>query len=648
MEGLAGVEMKGGRREGKGDGGKPSAIVVGRQRGDRPPRSSNPGNRGIPYTSNQVPPHLQPTSKLHLAAANQQHHHQAPSNALQKKRAHMERSMTTVAPLEDTHLTMMVFRIGIPDIKQTRCLQFDPDDMVWSAKHQVICTLSESLWDVYNYGLFQPAGDGRDAKFLDEERALREYPQSFEKGVPYLEFRYKTRVYKQTNLDEKLLAKLHTKASLKKFLDYIQAGSIEKISKVLEKGLDPNYHDPDTGESPLSVAMQSALSVEGIRILVLGGAHVDFRTRDGLTAIHKAVIAHNHAGLLALLSMGVSPDYRDRCGLTPLYHALLTGGDTSCCETLLYYRAKLGVRDENGWEESHQLRDEEEFGMQEIHKACQYGFAQHLEHLLFYGADTTAQNASGNTPLHISALYNKESCVRVLLYRGANKEAKNKHGQTPFQVAVMAGHFELGEIIKNHQNTDTVPFLESPKYAPKRRESTRALPLSLPLPHPHPLLRANSDNSMTLPEQAAPPNKAPANPVQAQRRVSLGGRSSSSPRVRTRSPSRGGGQSDTEERLRQPRGRQGGAAGSGGGVSSGQMKRMYSAVPGRVYVATRAYTSHGDRELLLSKGDKVKVLSVGEGGFWEGTVKGRTGWFPSECVEEVAVPTKDRSGETRS
>lgn len=119
MEGLAGVEMKGGRREGKGDGGKPSAIVVGRQRGDRPPRSSNPGNRGIPYTSNQVPPHLQPTSKLHLAAANQQHHHQAPSNALQKKRAHMERSMTTVAPLEDTHLTMMVFRIGIPDIKQT-------------------------------------------------------------------------------------------------------------------------------------------------------------------------------------------------------------------------------------------------------------------------------------------------------------------------------------------------------------------------------------------------------------------------------------------------------------------------------------------------------------------------------------------------
>lgn len=55
------------------------------------------------------------------------------------------------------------------------------------AKQQILCTLNESLKDVLNYGLFQPATNGRDAKFLDEERLLREYPQSFEKGVPYLE-----------------------------------------------------------------------------------------------------------------------------------------------------------------------------------------------------------------------------------------------------------------------------------------------------------------------------------------------------------------------------------------------------------------------------------------------------------------------------
>lgn len=33
----------------------------------------------------------------------------------------------------------------------------------------------------------------------------------------------------------------------------------------------------------------------------------------------------------------------------------------------------------------------------------------------------------------------------------------------------------------------------------------------------------------------------------------------------------------------------------------------------------------------------LSVLSIGEGGFWEGTVKGRTGWFPADYVEEVQM-----------
>jgi hypothetical protein len=45
-------------------------------------------------------------------------------------------------------------------------------------------------------------------------------------------------------------------------------------------------------------------------------------------------------------------------------------------------------------------------------QACRYGHVQHLEHLLFYGADMGAQNASGNTALHICALYNQVSGSR--------------------------------------------------------------------------------------------------------------------------------------------------------------------------------------------------------------------------------------------
>lgn len=48
--------------------------------------------------------------------------------------------------------------------------------------------------------------------------------------------------------------------------------------------------------------------------------------------------------------------------------------------------------------------------------------------------------------------------------------------------------------------------------------------------------------------------------------------------------------------------------------------------------------------LLLIRTSHVcfSVLSVGEGGFWEGTVKGRTGWFPAECVEEVLPQNEEK------
>uniref|UniRef100_A0A2K5JBW7 SH3 and multiple ankyrin repeat domains protein 1 n=1 Tax=Colobus angolensis palliatus TaxID=336983 RepID=A0A2K5JBW7_COLAP len=559
---------------------------------------------------------------------------------------------------DDAHFSMMVFRIGIPDLHQTKCLRFNPDATIWTAKQQVLCALSESLQDVLNYGLFQPATSGRDANFLEEERLLREYPQSFEKGVPYLEFRYKTRVYKQTNLDEKQLAKLHTKTGLKKFLEYVQLGTSDKVARLLDKGLDPNYHDSDSGETPLTLAAQTEGSVEVIRTLCLGGAHIDFRARDGMTALHKAACARHCLALTALLDLGGSPNYKDRRGLTPLFHTAMVGGDPRCCELLLYNRAQLGIADENGW--------------QEIHQACQRGHSQHLEHLLFYGAEPGAQNASGNTALHICALYNKETCARILLYRGADKDVKNNNGQTPFQVAVIAGNFELGELIRNHREQDVVPFQESPKYAARRRG-----PPGTGLTVPPALLRANSDTSMALPDwmvfsaPGASSSGAPgptsgsqgqSQPSAPTAKLSSGTlRSASSPRgARARSPSRGRHPEDTK---RQPRGRPsssgtpregpaggtGGSGGPGGSLGSrGRRRKLYSAVPGRSFMAVKSYQAQAEGEISLSKGEKIKVLSIGEGGFWEGQVKGRVGWFPSDCLEEVANRSQESKQESRS
>lgn len=114
-------------------------------------------------------------------------------------------------------------------------------------------------------------------------------------------------------------------------------------------------------------------------------------------------------------------------------------------------------------------------------------------------------------------------------------------------------------------------------------------------------------------------------------------------------------------------------------------RRLYSAVPGRTFIATRSHVPQGPGEIQLHRGERVKgqrdrqnknqtqtgqrlgrgqrsdtqegswkaavimeltqnictVLSIGEGGFWEGSVKGRTGWFPADCVEEVQMRQYD-------
>ncbi|MEQ2248191.1 hypothetical protein ILYODFUR_016815 [Ilyodon furcidens] len=87
-------------RIGRGEGHRQSGKLAGRPTGDRQMRPGNPAHTANPYSANPGPTHQQ--------GANQQ----------QQQRRLKERTANSV-PSEDAHIAMMVFRIGIPDIKQT-------------------------------------------------------------------------------------------------------------------------------------------------------------------------------------------------------------------------------------------------------------------------------------------------------------------------------------------------------------------------------------------------------------------------------------------------------------------------------------------------------------------------------------------------
>ncbi|XP_034153324.1 SH3 and multiple ankyrin repeat domains protein 2 isoform X3 [Esox lucius] len=567
--------------------------------------------------------------------------------------------------MDDIHIHSMVVRILIPDLQQTKCMRFNPNATVWVAKQRIMCTLSQSLKDVLNYGLFQPAMNGRDGKFLDEERLFMEYPQPIGTGVPSLEFRYKSRIYRLPHVNEKQIAKLHTKANLRKFMDYIQHHQIEKVSKLLERGLDPNYQDTETGETPLTFAAHLDNVVEIMKVLKNGGAHLDYRAKDGMTALHKAARSKNQVAMTTLLELGASTDYKDSRGLTALYHTAMVGGDPFCCELLLHEHASVCCQDENGWHE--------------VHQACRNGHVQHLEHLLFYGADMSAQNASGNTALHICALYNQDNCARVLLVRGADKEVKNYNSQSPFQVAIIAGNFELAELIKNHKEADVVPFREAPTYSKRRRAPAPTSSSSSSLVAPRVLLRSNSDNNLTVnqgpsldwsqpqglhrgPQHAVVGTttsrslspqllqQMPGNPNGTVRTMGRGSHSTSVGMVpRSRSPSLNRLGEEARRPQLQTHGQPTLQHREPSNVEvAGQRRKLYSAVPGRHFVVVHPYLPQAEGEITLYKNDRVKVLSIGEGGYWEGSARGQVGWFPAECVEEIPAKPSDERMHTRA
>lgn len=274
--------------------------------------------------------------------------------------------------------------------------------------------------------------------------------------VASLEFKYKQRVYPSTLVVDKARAKLHTKSSLKRVCDLVSKGSISKISDLLGKGLDPNFQDEGSGETPLTMAVVHD-NTEMVTTLVEGGAHMDFRAKDGLTPLHKAAILGMHRSLSALLDLGASPDLRDVAGLTPLYVACMHGGSDRCAELLLKDKAQVNVVDRNGWTE--------------LHQAAKHGNDRHVHLLGLYGADMNVQNGVGNTPLHVAATWDQPGATTALLQHGAASDAINLSQQTPLAMATISGAAGAVAVLMHDHGPTSAPTAGrvSPHYIERSR-----------------------------------------------------------------------------------------------------------------------------------------------------------------------------------
>ncbi|XP_003422666.2 SH3 and multiple ankyrin repeat domains protein 2 isoform X2 [Loxodonta africana] len=205
-----------------------------------------------------------------------------------------------------------------------------------------------------------------------------------------------------------------------------------------------------------------------------------------------------------------------------------------------------------------------------------------------------------------------------------------------------------------------VPFREAPAYSNRRRRPPNTLAA------PRVLLRSNSDNNLNVgapdwsvcsaatSHRSLSPQLLQQLPSTPDGTVKTLGSYTPGPRSRSPSLNRLGGTGEDGKRPQQlwhigptfPPGASKDLLSTF--EQPGPKRKLYSAVPGRLFVVVKPYQPQVDGEIPLHRGDRVKVLSIGEGGFWEGSARGHIGWFPAECVEEVQCKPRDGQAETRA
>ncbi|KAK9284867.1 hypothetical protein L1049_024047 [Liquidambar formosana] len=132
--------------------------------------------------------------------------------------------------------------------------------------------------------------------------------------------------------------------------------------------------------------------------------------KDGLTALHKAIVCKKQAITNYFLRESANPFVRDKEGATLMHYAVRTAS-------------------------SHTIKI-----------------------LLLYNVDINAQDNDGWTPLHLAVQARRTDLLRLLLIKGADKTLKNRDGFTPLDLCLYSG-----------QETRTYELIKLLKQLPKSR-----------------------------------------------------------------------------------------------------------------------------------------------------------------------------------
>ncbi|KAK7195779.1 ankyrin/TPR repeat protein [Novymonas esmeraldas] len=219
-------------------------------------------------------------------------------------------------------------------------------------------------------------------------------------------------------------------------------GDLDMMRLLLEHHADLNAENMDDN-TPLVMAVKGQ-QLESIRTLARAGADINKATDSGSTASHHAASMGYLDCLRLLAELGAkTSDAVTEAGT--LLHWACHSGDINCVGAVIYdFKVPINAVDKHGGTA--------------LFTALFMKKVETVEFLVEHGAAVNIAIAGdGSTPLHIAVEHANSECVRLLCSCGADTSATNGEGKTPLDLARAAN------------NTSAVKELEKTQPPPAKR-----------------------------------------------------------------------------------------------------------------------------------------------------------------------------------
>lgn len=265
------------------------------------------------------------------------------------------------------------------------------------------------------------------------------------------------------------VAKSHALRRVTPLILAIKNDSRAMVDLLMRHDADPSQADAD-GHTPLMAAAYRA--ADSIVTLLLGaGADAKARDRLGRNVLQHCNSNVKAATLNKLIDAGAEADGRDNWKRSPLLSAIMDHNQ-ALAQVLLERKVDANAQDEQGNAPLNVALQRRQTGLIDallkagaspntkerwsqqtpLHIACAAGLEREAEKLIDAGADLTAKDNQGRTPLHLAVLnsYTSATIVTALLKKGADPLAEDNSRSTPYDMAYGLDKMKALDLIRQH------------------------------------------------------------------------------------------------------------------------------------------------------------------------------------------------------